>query len=228
VEHVRGRSMVRRFPQAGNNSRRTNYAMQKKNLTLQRPILAPLLAVATSNENCSFEPEKKLFRLDARTVSHQTVIASDNSMTRDDDRQGIGSVGATHRLESTRNADSLCQHFIRNGRSIANFPKLGPDLLLEIGSNGIEPAMELDKPAVQITIQFIDNMPIARHRLHNLYPVAVTLNPRKEFLLSLCRNADLAHASIRRSNVNRSNLRIERGPIDFFHDPTHGDRKEGR
>ena len=59
---------------------------------LNRRIDVPL------HEQGAFEPQKKFFRLDSGRVTHETIVAADHPMTRNDNRQGIGAVRPTDGL----------------------------------------------------------------------------------------------------------------------------------
>lgn len=151
---------------------------------------------STLDEQCSFQTKEEFLCLDARPVADETVVASDDPMTRDHDWQWVGPVRASHGLECTGYADPFREVLVRNRCPITNPAKLRPDFPLKISSDWIEPAMEFHKSAIEVPVQFIDDLFVPRQYFCDLDAIAVFLNPVKELLLSLCRDADLADSAI--------------------------------
>ncbi len=154
------------------------------------------MGTETLDEQCPFQTKEKLFGLDAGTITDKTIVAADDTMTRNHDGQGVCTIRAANSLKCTRDSDTFRQIFVRNGSPVPDPPKLRPHFLLETCAYWIKPAVESHQFAVKIPVELVYDLFVLRYHFCNFRTVTVSLNPAEQLLLALGGNTNLADPPI--------------------------------
>ena len=104
------------------------------------------------------ELKQGAFAMEATPISSEAAVGTDHSMARNDDADGVVSVGQPHRPRGSGPADLACDLPIRRGLSIGDIEQGSPDSPLERGSLESEGDVELGELAIEVGLELVDGV----------------------------------------------------------------------